>query len=419
MKWAIHARRLFDGTGKPLVQDALMVIENQRISAVGPASQGPLPADVPVLEVGDRTVLPGLIDAHVHMLFTGGALSGQESRHATDSQALLTGARNAQLALQSGLTTVRDCGDRNYLSLVLRDYINSGGLPGPRLVCSGPVITTTAGQLWWNGLECDTDDELRRAVRTLVKNGVDFVKLMGSGGNATPGSNPEVSQYPATGFRAVADDAHRMGKMVAAHVHGIDSMALAAEAGIDTLEHCPFRAHGTIKYQEQIVDKIINKGLIVSLAMPATWYRLRVEDMQDVRAHPGHLWPERYDTIRKMHAAGVKLVVSSDQGSTGTRIDELHLLMAFLVETIKMPAAEVLYGVTGLAAQAVGMADRLGTLAPGKLADIVVVDGNPLTDMTTMGRMHMVIKDGQILGRDGALWWPASDPIHHLRTSGA
>jgi enamidase len=111
--------------------------------------------------------------------------------------------------------------------------------------------------------------------------------------------------------------------------------------------------------------------------------------------------------------------VSSDQGSTGTRIDELHLLMAFLVETIKMPAAEVLYGVTGLAAQAVGMADRLGTLAPGKLADIVVVDGNPLTDMTTMGRMHMVIKDGQILGRDGALWWPASDPIHHLRTSGA
>ena len=99
---------------------------------------------------------------------------------------MLTGVRNAHLALQSGLTTVRDCGDRNYLSLVLRDYINSSGLPGPRLVCSGPVITSTAGQLWWSGFECDTDDELRRAVRTLVKNGVDFIKLMGSGGNATP-----------------------------------------------------------------------------------------------------------------------------------------------------------------------------------------------------------------------------------------
>ena len=413
MKWAIHAKRLFDGTGNAVIQDALVVIENQRITAVGPASQGPLPADVPVLEVGDRTVLPGLIDAHVHMLFSGSALSGQESRTATDTQALLTGVRNAHLGLQSGLTTVRDCGDRNYLSLVLRDYINSGGLPGPRLVCSGPVITTTAGQLWWSGLECDTDDELRRAVRTLVKHGVDFIKLMGSGGNATPGSNPEASQYAATGFRAVADDAHRMGKMVAVHVHGIASMAYAAEAGIDTLEHCPFRAHGTIKYQEQIVDTILNKGLIVSLAMPATWYRLRAEAMQDVRSHPGHLWPDRYDTIRKMHAAGVKLVVSSDQGSTGTRIDELPLLMEFLVETIKMPAADVLCGVTGRAAHAVGLADCLGTLTPGKLADLVIVDGNPLTDMTTMRRMHMVIKDGQVLVRDGALLWPATDPIHY------
>jgi imidazolonepropionase-like amidohydrolase len=418
MKWAIHAKRLFDGTGNPVLHDALVVIENQHITAVGPASQGPLPGDVPILHVGDRTVLPGLIDAHVHILFTGGPLSGQESRQATDSQALLTGVRNAQLGLQSGLTTVRDCGDRNYLSLVLRDYINSGGLPGPRLVCSGPVITTTAGQLWWSGLECDTDDELRRAVRTLVKNGVDFIKLMGSGGNATPGSNPEVSQYPASGFRAVADDAHRMGKMVAVHVHGIDSMGLAAEAGIDTLEHCPFRAQGTIKYQNQIVETVINNGLIVSLAMPATWYRLRAEDMQDVRAHPGHLWPERYDTIRKMHAAGTKLVVSSDQGSTGTKIDELHLLMAFLVDTIKMPAAEVLYGVTGLAAHAVGLADKIGTLAPGKLADLVIVDGNPLTDMTTMRRMHMVIKGGQVLVRDGALLWPVTDPIHSIHGQG-
>jgi imidazolonepropionase-like amidohydrolase len=419
MKWAIHAKRLFDGTGNAVIQDAFVVIENQRITAVGPAAQGPLSAAIPVLEVGDRTVLPGLIDAHVHMLFSGSALSGQESRTATDTEALLTGARNAHLGLQSGLTTVRDCGDRNYLSLVLRDYINSGGLPGPRLVCSGPVITTTAGQLWWNGLECDTDDELQRAVRTLVKHGVDFIKLMGSGGNATPGSNPEVSQYAATGFRTVADDAHRMGKMVAVHVHGTDSMAYAAEAGIDTLEHCPFRAQGTIKYQERVVDTILKKGLIVSLAMPATWYRLRAEDMQDVRSHPGHLWPERYDTIRKMHAAGVKLVVSSDQGSTGTRIDELSLLMEFLVETIKMPAADVLYGVTGRAAQAVGLADCLGTLVPGKLADLVIVDGNPLTDMKTMRRMHMVIKDGQVLVRDGALLWPATDPMHAINSARA
>lgn len=408
MKWAIKAQRLFDGSRRPVLHDAVVVIENKRIAAVGPASQVALPPDVTVLDAGDRTVMPGLIDAHVHLLFTGSALSGQESRTATDSQALLTGARNAYLALKSGLTTVRDCGDRNYLSLTLRDYINSGAFLGPRLVCSGPVITTTAGQLWWNGIECDTVDELRLAVRTLVKHEVDFIKLMGSGGNATPGSNPELSQYEAAGFRAVADDAHRMGKKVAVHVHGVEPIRRAVDAGIDTLEHCPFRAHGTIEYDERLVQDIVQQGLIVSLAMPATWYRLRAADMQDVRMHPGHLWDSRYETIRLMHAAGVKLVVSSDQGSTGTRIDELSLLMEFLVDKVRIPAPDVLYGVTGLAAEALGLADCVGTLAPGKLADLVIVDGNPLVDMAAMRRVHTVIKDGEVLVRDGAMVWPGA-----------
>jgi imidazolonepropionase-like amidohydrolase len=385
----------------------VVVIDDGRIAAVGAAAEVPLPAGIPVVDMGDRTVMPGLIDAHVHILFTGGPYSGQESRTATDSQALLIGARNAYLAIKSGLTTIRDCGDRNYLSLSLRDYIHDGGLVGPRLVCSGPVLTSTAGQLWWNGIECDSVNELRRAVRTLVKHGVDFIKLMGSGGNATPGSNPEVSQYEAAGFQAVADDAHRMGKKVAVHVHGVDPLRMAVDAGIDTLEHCPFRARGTIEYDERLVDSIVQQGLIVSLAMPATWYRLRAADMLDVRAHPGHLWDKRYETIRLMHAAGVKLVISSDQGSTGTRIDELPLLMEFLVNTVRLPPLDVLYGVTGLAADALGIADRVGTLEPGKLADLVVIDGNPLADIGAMRRVHTVVKDGAVLVRNSAMVWPA------------
>ena len=321
----------------------------------------------------------------------------------TDHQVLLVGARNAQLALKSGLTTVRDCGDRRYLSLVLRDFINSGGMAGPRLVCSGPVLTSTAGHLWWDGIECDTVDELRRGVRTLVKHGVDCIKLMGTGGNATPGSNPEASQYEAAGFIAVAQDAHRMGKRVAVHVHGVEGTRMAAQAGIDTLEHVPFRAHGGIAYDERIVEDIVRQGLIVSLAMPATWYRLRAEEMREARSHPGHLWEARYETIRRMHAAGVKLVVSSDTGSTATRIDELVLLMEFLVKTVKLPADSVLTGVTGLAAEAVGMADRIGTLEAGKLADIVVVDGDPLTDIAAMQRIHTVVKSGEVVVRDGAM----------------
>lgn len=406
MKWAIKTQRLFDGTGNPVVHEALVVIENDRIVAAGPASQVALPEGTSVLDVGNRTVMPGLIDAHVHLLWSGTVSSGQESRAATESQALLMGVRNAQVALRSGLTTVRDCGDRDYLSLALRDCINHGDLAGPRLVCSGPVITSTAGQLWWQSIECDRVDELQKAVRTLVKHDVDFVKLMGTGGNATPGSNPEASQYDAAGFQAVADDAHRMGRKVAVHVHGVEGMRHAVDAGIDTLEHCPFRAHGRIAYDERLVADMVARDLIVSLAMPATWYRLRAEEMREARTHPGHLWQDRYETIRRMHAAGVKLVVSSDQGSTGTQIDELPLLMAFLVEHVHIPAEAVLRGVTGLAAEALGLADRVGTLAPGKLADMVIVDGDPCADITAMQRVHTVIKDGETLVRDGAMLWP-------------
>jgi imidazolonepropionase-like amidohydrolase len=413
LTWAIRAQRIFDGAGNPLIRDAVVIVDDGHIAAVGPAAQVPLPAGIEILDVGDRTLMPGLIDAHVHMLLTGSAISGQESRAMTDHQVLLVGARNAQMALKSGLTTVRDCGDRRYLSLVLRDCINDGGLAGPRLVCSGPVLTSTAGHLWWDGIECDTVDDLRRGVRTLVKHGVDCVKLMGTGGNATPGSNPEASQYDQMGFRAVAEDAHRMGKKVAVHVHGVEGTRMAVDAGIDTLEHVPFRAHGGIAYDERLVDDITRKGLIVSLAMPATWYRIRAEDMREARSHPGHLWEARYETIRRMQTAGVQLVVSSDTGSTGTRIDELALLMEFLVKGVQIPAAAVLRGATGLAAEALGMADAIGTLAPGKLADMVVVDGDPLADITAMQRIHTVVKGGKVVVREGGiLLSPASPPSH-------
>lgn len=411
-RWAIRSKRLLDGTTRAMVRDGMVVVEDGRIAEAGPASRVAPPPGARVVDVGDRTVLPGLIDAHVHMMNTGTALSGREALAMDDSQALLVGAQNALLAVRSGLTSVRDCGDRSYLSLKLRDFIDGGGIPGPRMVCSGPVITTTAGQLWWKGIECDTEDELRRAVRTLSKNGVDFIKLMGSGGNATPGSNPEAAQYDAAGFRAVSDDAHRLGKRVAVHVHGVQSIRMAVDAGMDTLEHVPFRARGTIEYDGRIVEDIVRKGLIVSLAMPATWYRLRAEDMRDRRTHPGHLWEGRYETIRRMHAAGVKLVVSSDQGSTGTMIDELALLMEFLVKRVELPAKDVLYGVTGLAAEALGVEDRVGTLEPGKLADLVVVDGDPLADISAMHRIHAVVKGGQVVVREGGVTWPPPGQAH-------
>ena len=403
MKWAIKARKLYDGTRNPAVDNGVVVMENDRIVAAGPSSQVNVPSDAEVVDVGDRTVMPGIIDAHVHIMTSGGPSSISDARAMSREQLILQGAQNGLKALRSGLTTVRDCGDYDYITLQLRDSINQGLINGPRIVASGPVITTTAGQLWWWGIEADTTEEIRKGIRTLAKNGVDFIKVMGSGGNATPGSNPEVSQYDLEGYQVMAEDAHRMGKMVAVHVHGNDAIRMAVDVGIDTLEHVPFRANGTIEYDEGIVRDMVRKGTIVSLAFPATWYRMRAEEMREARNHPGQFWEGRYETVRKMHAAGVKLVVSSDQGSTGTRIDELSLLMAFLVNQLELPSADVLYGVTGLAAEAVGMKDKIGTLEEGKLADVVVVDGDPLADISAMERIHTVVKGGEVVVRDGML----------------
>ena len=220
---------------------------------------------------------------------------------------------------------------------------------------------------------------------------------MGSGGNTTPGSNPEVSQYDLEGYQVMAEDAHRMGTCTSTAIR------MAVDAGIDTLEHVPFRANGTIEYDEGIVRDMVRKGTIVSLAFPATWYRMRAEEMREARNHPRQFWEGRYETVRKMHAVGVKLVVSSDQGSRRTRINELSLLMAFLVNQLELPSADVLYGVTGLAAEAVGMKDKIGTLEEGKLADVVVVDGDPLADISAMGRIHTVVKGGNVVVKDGML----------------
>jgi imidazolonepropionase-like amidohydrolase len=130
--------------------------------------------------------------------------------------------------------------------------------------------------------------------------------------------------------------------------------------------------------------------------------------MRDTRTHPGHLWETRYDSIRKMHAAGVKLVVSSDQGSTGTRIDELALLAEFLVNDVGLPANDVIHGMTGLSAEALGMADQVGTLETGKLADMVILNGDPLTDIGALQRVHKVIKSGEVVASDGAILWSPS-----------
>jgi imidazolonepropionase-like amidohydrolase len=247
-------------------------------------------------------------------------------------------------------------------------------------------------------LEVDTLDEMKKAVRYTIKGGADCIKIFGSGGNATPGSNPLAAQYSMEEFRVAAEEAHRLGKHVAAHVHPTVAIRSAVEAGIDSLEHCSWMSPGGISVDQGLLEEIINKGITISLGFPASWYRVPLDEIQDVMDREGReaMLEPRYRTIREMYDSDARVVASSDAGSTATRIDEFALLLEFLVNRLEIPADRVITSATSLAADAIGLGKETGSLEPGKKADVILVDGDPLSDITALQRVDTVIKDGRV-----------------------
>ena len=400
----IKARRLIDGKGSAL-DNAAVLVDEHRITAVGTQDEVSPPENAEIIDGEGMTITPGLVDAHVHLVNTGEAFSARDARIATDEEMTILAVKNAFLAIQSGVTTVRDLGGKGFITVSVRDAINKGVIPGPRVVSCAAALTTTGGQSYYKSLEADTADEMKKAVRYLVKGGADCIKIFGSGGNATPGSNPLASQYTFEEFRTATDEAHRMGKHVAAHVHPTDAIKMAVEAGIDCLEHCSWLHPGGLAVDEPVLEDIINRGTFISLGFPASWYRVPLDEIQDVMDREGReaLLEPRYQTIKRMYDSDARVVASSDAGSTATRIDEFALLLEFLVNRLGVSAQKVITSATSLAAEAIGLGRTVGSLEPGKQADILLVDGDPTTDITAFQRVATVMKGGEVLAGQGRL----------------
>ena len=257
----------------------MCIRDRDRITAVGTQDELSPPEGVEVIDAGGMTITPGLVDAHVHLVNTGEAFSARDARTATDEDMTVLAVKNALLAVQTGVTTVRDQGGKGFITVSVRDAIDKGVIPGPRVVSCAAALTTTGGQSHYKSLEADTADEMKKAVRYLVKGGADCIKIFGSGGNATPGSNPLAPQYAFEEFRAATDEAHRMGKHVAAHVHPTTAIKMAVEAGIDCLEHCSWLHPGGLGVDDAVLADIINRGTYISLGFPASWYRVPLDDI--------------------------------------------------------------------------------------------------------------------------------------------
>src|SRR5215468_1857050 len=237
-KWALRAKRLFDGevfhVGAPLV-----VVCEGRISGVDLAGSD-VSAGLPIVDLGDVTLLPGLIDAHVHLAFDPVGDVVAQMRADPDEVLLQRMHRHAQAALRAGITTVRDLGDRSYLALTLRERYLADAQIGPEILVAGPPITRSGGHCWFLGGEADTPPELAAAVAERAARGVDVIKVMATGGVITPGCLPYQSQYGRSELALIADAAHRAGVPVTAHAHGNPGIADAVAAGVDGIEHCSF-----------------------------------------------------------------------------------------------------------------------------------------------------------------------------------
>ena len=398
----LKAARLFDGASNDVVANAVVVVEGQRIRAIG----GPVPAGAEVIDLGDVTLLPGFIDAHTHLSAESGDQYYRDyfeglMRHPGE-QALLA-STFARKTLEAGVTTVRDVGSSEYVDVSLRNAINAGYIAGPRMLVAVYPIGAIGGhgdseayppsrgipqQGPMQGI-CSGADECRSAVRYQVKYGADVIKVMMSGGVLSLADSVDLPQMTREEIAAIVSEAHQWGKKVAAHCHGDAAAKTAVAAGVDSIEHGTFLQPDTLALMRE-------KGtFLVPTLMAAESVKGRLETMpQSIATKARAAIGARDATFRNALKAGVKIAFGTDSAVSrhGLNAHEFALMTSLGLS----PAAAL--RTTAASAALLGLGDA-GTLAAGKRADIVAVPGNPLTDITVTERVSFVMKAGSIVKR--------------------
>jgi len=386
--WLTNAR-LFDKTSAAVRDGAAVLIEGGEIARVGDAADG-APDGAVAIDLGGRTLLPGLIDAHAHVYphVPTPAPGAEPIWPGTGAHFLASALRDA---LRMGITTLRDVGSYGDLVFEARQAMRYGAFRGPRLLTCGRIISATApGGRWFDGMyrEADGSDDVRRAVREQLRRGADFVKVMTTGARSVELEDPDPAQMTREEIATVVDEAHRMGYRVAAHAEGLDGTQIAIETGIDTIEHGMY-----LNQRPDLLDEMAAAGQVLvptlgcfygvagaaaangagpdgapapSVEPPATWASMLVELAL-------HNLEQADLTLKAARAAGVSIAAGHDWAP----ISDLGLEIVHMVHH-GLSAPEALVAATRTAARALGLDDRIGTIEPGRLADLVVTDGDPL-----------------------------------------
>ena len=394
----IKAARLIDGRNDRPIAPAVILIENETIVQAGPNLA--VPPDARVIDLGGATILPGLIDVHDHLTFVPENLGYRGLGISVPRQALY-GAANAARTLRAGFTSVRNVGATEFTDVALRDAIDAGEIPGPRLLVSGPPLGITGGHCDNNllpaefhfreGGVADGPWAARAKVREAIKYGADLIKICAIGGVLSKGDQPGTAQYSPEEMKELIIEAHRLGRKVAAHAHGTQSIKEAILAGVDSIEHASLIDDEGIRLARErgtfLVMDIYNDDFILQMGEKVGMLPESIEKEKKL----GRLQRENF---RRAVTAGVRMAFGTD-GGVYPHGDNARQF-AYMVE-YGMTPMQAIRAATVNAAELMGWKDRVGSIEPGKLADLIAVSGDPLSDIRLLERVGFVMKGGAVV----------------------
>src|SRR5881296_786286 len=408
----ITAARLLDGTGAAAVEHAALLVENGRVVKLGRAADVRVPegASVDRREYAEGTILPGLVDAHTHLVAPGDGTLGDDVAKEDDDILLLQAAKNARTLLHSGVTTLRENGAKGKVAFSLREGIRRKLAPGPRMVICGRPITITGGHMGYFGSEANGEVAVRAEVRKLLKEGADYIKIVASGGS-TRTSDPNRASYTVAELAAMTDEAHRHGTLTAAHCTAAESVQNCLDADVDMIIHCIFtEPDGTYRFRPDLVERLVAAKAWVN----PTLYVMKagIDRLREAREREGRLTLDlaaqleqsqraldvRVDAVRQMTEAGVRMTAGSDSPwgwyAPGEFVHEIHMLAQ-----AGLSYSDAIVAGTAGAANSIGVGAVAGRLLPGRLADVLVVRGDPAREIADLWNVLDVYQAGRRIDR--------------------
>lgn len=408
----LSARGVFLDPPGEVIAGVGILVQNEQITATGSLDdlRADAPPGTPIVDLGDRVLVPGLMNTHVHLSFSAGSDPRADYYADPPETRLARALANAHTMLESGVTTVRDCGS-DWAILALHDIARKGLALLPNLLLCGPPITITGGHLHQMGGEADGEEDLRKLTRLLHKRGANSIKVMATGGQMTPGTIPERPAFTLDELRAIVQTATELGHPTVAHVLASEGVRRAAQAGFDSLEHCAYferAANGLLErcYDEEIATEVARSGASAMIGVTAGYHTLDGARSGGPATDAQGFWLEQeermFQIIRRFVEHGIPIVCGTDAGVRDTPFDETWRELALLVERAGFSPLEAVRTATVNAARALHLTGRAGQIAVGQRADLIAVEGDPLSGPDVFRTVPWVMRRGQVVKGEGS-----------------